>query len=259
MAKYKIGVTEAGDAGLDLSWVGKLNTVDGAIVITKNPTDGFIKAVAENKDKLIVHSTITGYGSTVVEPNVPMPHEVAEAITNLISAGFPKERIVIRVDPIIPTKKGLHVVLDILESFMDSGFSRYRISVIDMYPHCRKRFENADLPLPYGDGFYPDTLQLQMVDSVLSMAKKYWEGLSLWLPQEERKELRIECCAEPGLSEPIQCGCISKYDLNLLGLNDDEADSLGFQRKSCMCYSGKTELLQHKARCPHGCLYCYWR
>lgn len=35
MAKYKIGITEAGDAGLDLSWVNKLDTVDGAVVITK--------------------------------------------------------------------------------------------------------------------------------------------------------------------------------------------------------------------------------
>lgn len=35
MAKYKIGITEAGDAGIDLSWVDKLGAVDGAIVITK--------------------------------------------------------------------------------------------------------------------------------------------------------------------------------------------------------------------------------
>ena len=35
MAKYKIGITERGDAGLDVSWVGKLDAVDGAVVITK--------------------------------------------------------------------------------------------------------------------------------------------------------------------------------------------------------------------------------
>lgn len=29
MPKYKIGITEAGDAGLDLSWANKLDTVDG--------------------------------------------------------------------------------------------------------------------------------------------------------------------------------------------------------------------------------------
>ena len=44
MAKYRIGITEAGDAGLDLSWVDKLNDVDGAVVITKQITDSFINA-----------------------------------------------------------------------------------------------------------------------------------------------------------------------------------------------------------------------
>lgn len=29
--KHKIGITEAGDAGLDRSWASKLDTVDGAI------------------------------------------------------------------------------------------------------------------------------------------------------------------------------------------------------------------------------------
>lgn len=38
MPKYKIGITEAGDAGL----------------ITKNITTGFYNAVIEHKDKLIV-------------------------------------------------------------------------------------------------------------------------------------------------------------------------------------------------------------
>lgn len=31
----RIGITERGDAGLDLSWQHKMDTVDGAIVITK--------------------------------------------------------------------------------------------------------------------------------------------------------------------------------------------------------------------------------
>lgn len=34
----KIGITEQGDAGLDLSWVKKLSNVDAAILITKNLT-----------------------------------------------------------------------------------------------------------------------------------------------------------------------------------------------------------------------------
>ena len=74
------------------------------------------------------------------------------------------------------------------------------------------------------------------------------------------KDLRIESCAEPGLTEAIACGCISVYDLELLKLYyGSPPDKVGYQRKNCMCYSGKVELLEHKQQCPHSCLYCYWK
>ena len=173
----------------------------------------------------------------------------------LVKAGFPMSRIVVRVDPIIPTEKGLSVAYHTLISFMEMGFQRYRVSVIDMYPHARSRFKKAGLPLPYGDnGFAPSQAQLSKVDDMLRQAKQFWEGL------DNGKVLRIESCAEPGLTEPIACGCISDYDLNLLGFSEEaESNGAGYQRKGCMCYAGKTELLKHKTRCPHGCLYCYWK
>ena len=45
----KIGFTERGDAGIDLSWVSKLenNEVDGAVLITKNITPVFINNVGK--------------------------------------------------------------------------------------------------------------------------------------------------------------------------------------------------------------------
>ncbi len=67
-----IGITETQDAGLDLSWTGKMHTVDGAVIITKNPSAvGFMDAVLGNKSKVILHATVTGNGHTVFEPNVP--------------------------------------------------------------------------------------------------------------------------------------------------------------------------------------------
>ena len=253
MALYKIGVTEAGDAGVDLSWEEKLDDVDAAVLITKCVSPDFFDA--RHKDKLIIHTTVTGYGHSILEPNVPTLYEEFTAIMELVKAGFPMSRIVVRVDPIIPTEKGLSVAYHTLISFMEMGFQRYRVSVIDMYPHARSRFKKAGLPLPYGDsGFAPSQAQLSKVDDMLRQAKQFWEGL------DNGKVLRIESCAEPGLTEPIACGCISDYDLNLLGFSEDaESNGAGYQRKGCMCYAGKTELLKHKTRCPHGCLYCYWK
>lgn len=253
MARYKIGTTEYGDAGLDLSWADRLGRVDGAIVITKRVSPGFHDAVLSNKDKLIVHATITGYGGTALEPNVPSINDEYHAVMALVQAGFPKEKVVIRVDPIIPTKKGIRTAAVVIKMFMDAGFARFRVSIIDMYPHVRERFKQSGFPLPYGEfGFSPNKEQIRAVDEMLGAASKYWQ---------HSDALRIEGCAEPGLTNVIHCGCVSEYDLNLLGLQEDDAvDSAGYQRQHCMCYSGKIELLKGKGgRCAHKCLYCFWK
>lgn len=255
MAQYKIGITEAGDAGVDLSWVDKMDSVDGAILITKCISLNFVNAVIEHKDKIIVHATITGYGRTILEPNVPYPYEQYDAVLHLIEKGFPKEKIVIRVDPIIPTSKGCEKALNVIKTFIGMGFMRYRISVIDMYPHVRARFKEHGLPLPYGDKFSPSKNQLEAIDEVILNAKQYLANLC-----EPLDELRIESCAEPGLTKAIPCGCISVYDLQLLNIYDGTpVDQSGYQRKNCMCYSGKVELLERKQQCEHQCLYCYWK
>lgn len=251
MSRYKIGVTEAGDAGLDLSWVDKLSLVDGAILITKHVTPAFMEAVLENPDKIIVHATCTGYGGSVLEPNVPTVDEEFEAVMELVERGFPKEKIVIRVDPIIPTKKGIETARDTISLFMSNGFTRFRVSLIDMYPHVRRRFADSSLPSPYAESsFYLSKEQISEVDVMLR---------SLWANFGWMGTLSIESCAEPGLEETVHCGCVSGTDLELLGLSTLDADCLGYQRKNCMCYSGKIELLTHKEVCPHGCLYCYWK
>lgn len=226
MAKYKIGITEAGDAGIDLSWTSKINQIDGAILITKCVSPDFYNAALKYKDKVIIHTTFTGFGHSVLEPFVPAPYDEFDAITTLVGGGFPKSKIVVRIDPIIPTKKGIETAKNVFLTFIDHGFNRFRISLIDMYPHVRRRFKNAGLPLPYGEnGFVPDKQQIAQVDQMLRDVKSYFSN------SRPLDSIRIESCAEPGLTESIQCGCISSYDLKLLGLHDDNADQYGFQRK----------------------------
>lgn len=158
------------------------------------------------------------------------------------------------MDPLIPTEKGLNKALKVIETCMDDGFRRYRVSVLDMYRHVRNRFRSIGLPLPYGENQFASRAQLAEADAMLREAAAYWQGLG-----RQASDLRIESCAEPYLRYPIRCGCVSSYDLELLGLDASDADSMGYQREHCMCYSGKVELLSHKHPCSHGCLYCYWR
>ena len=57
----KIGITERGDAGINLAWVSKVNTVDGMILITKNLTEMFCLQVLNLYSKgykIIVHCSI---------------------------------------------------------------------------------------------------------------------------------------------------------------------------------------------------------
>lgn len=255
MSKYRIGITEAGDAGLDLTWANKLNTVDRAVVITKCPTSDFVDAVLEHRDKIMIHITCTGYGGSVLEPNVPKWPQVFDTASNFVRWGFPQEKMVVRVDPIIPTDKGLDKALRVIEAFMEMHFNRFRVSVIDMYQHVRDRFLAAGLPLPYGERFGPSRAQLGEVDAMLREAGAYWQNNV----SPDYGPLRIESCAEPGLREAIPCGCISSHDFELFGLDLEDTDCGGRQRPRCMCYSGKVELLRHKMPCSHGCLYCYWK
>jgi DNA repair photolyase len=122
-----IGITECGDAGLDFSWVEQMPTMDFAILITKNVNDKFIKEVVKVKEKVIVHATITGMGGTVVEPRVPPVSISIGQLKRLINAGFPASQIVLRVDPIIPTPKGIRTATSVLDAAEGLGIKRCRV------------------------------------------------------------------------------------------------------------------------------------
>lgn len=240
----RIGITEAGDAALDYSWLNKIDACDGVILITKNVTDKLISEILKHKEKIILHATCTGMGGTIIEPNVPeYTHQLAQ-VSKLIAAGFPEKQIIIRIDPIVPTEKGLQTAQKVIDA---SPIKRFRISVLDTYPHVRARFKANDVPLPYGDNFQASYSQF--------MAMRKWLS-------SQKSEYRFETCAEPnlfGATNVKATGCVSENDLRTLGLQTDEIFETGKQRKDCLCLSCKTELLTNKKQCPHGCLYCYWK
>lgn len=232
----KVGITERGDAGLDFSWVKKL--LDANIIITKNLNDTIIQHLIDNKEKIILHITCTGYGGTVIEPNVPTISYTYNQFYKLIDKGFPSKQIVLRVDPIVPTTKGISLANQVMGIFADR-IQRVRFSFLDQYPHVKNRFEIADIKQP----FFGFTAPHEMMKEALNM-------LELWEPYYQ-----IESCAE---INKYQLGCISQKDFDILGIKE-EVIPVGFQRKGCMCIAGKTELLTNKKKCPHGCLYCYWK
>ena len=259
----RIGITERGDAGIDFGWVQKLSTVDGAIIITKNVAfTKFQDAILnpEVQKKIILHATVTGNGGTIYEPNTPPCEQSIEAIRNLIDNGFDQNRIVLRVDPIIPTNDSLKNTYVMLNAALDRipEIKRIRVSILDNYPHVKQRWVDAGLQPLYNGNFYPSQADTDRIVKMLD----YTIGKS-------ESDIAVEACAENRLSVaakqlqalPIQnVGCVSYKDLKILGLEMPDDIGINNQHRSgCLCLNCKTELLTSRSRCPNKCLYCYWK
>lgn len=260
----KIGFTERGDAGRDTSWFEKAknnNTIAGVILITKNvDNENFRKkAITLNTAKpVIVHAGITGWGNTPMEPNVSDYMTTLNGVRALIDAGFPANRVVLRIDPIIPTDEGIRraaQVIDIAENIIND-VKRIRISIYDDYRPAHVEMLRRGLKPIDSSTFWkkeldrrPTTGQIIDVSTMLNRI---------------RQDKSIECCAEPELtcynSRIKAQGCISKTDLELMGLSYLLTTSINPQnRHGCMCLSCKYELLTKREPCPNNCAYCYWR
>lgn len=273
----KIGITERGDAALDQSWRKKLDKLDGIILITKAP-----HLLGEIPPKSIVHCTITGCGGTDLEPNVAPPVVTLEAYHDLVNK-YGGQRIVLRIDPIIP-----------IEPYLSDAFivrkearGRVRLSFMDTYPHVRKRFESAGINIPWEGLHAPYELRKEIfdkmqpcndgetLDDVTTITVKpdgtfeFPQELAELLSGIPKKEIdryctycncadlvTLEVCAEPGL---VSSGCVSQKDLDAAGIEGELKEKKWSQRKLCNCIAEKIELLTNSHRCPHTCLYCYWK
>lgn len=252
--KLRIGMTECGfDPGINMAWRKQLAAADGAILITKHVTDEFIKSVIEDDKKIpiIVHATTTGWGGTKVEPNVPVYETQLSQLKKLIDSGFPIEKTVLRIDPIIPTAKGFDLVQSILNRSLELGLlpkMRVRISVMDNYPHVIKRFKDNHInPLYDGKWSAPD----EKFETLKTILKPYGD-----------KGITFETCAEPklkGTNYIKAIGCLSNTDLKLMGLPSYTKSGKNQQRKDCLCLPLKFQLIKNFTPCSHKCLYCYWK
>jgi len=223
-----IGITERGDAALDLSWKRWVAKGKPAILITKAPSR-LLDEVTPDMN-VIVHCTITGYGGTVLEPQVQGATIEAAAYLAL-SNKLCRDRVILRIDPIIPYEPWL----DMSRTVLYYAKGRVRVSFLDIYPHAKQRMAAAGISLPYDDFHAP-----------LEYRERAWELMG-----------RPEICGEPGM----ECtGCVSQKDLEVLNLDPVAMGRPGgFQRKACACLAVKKELLNRKEPCGHGCLYCYWK
>ena len=248
----KVGITEAGEISFNLDVFDRL--YDANIIITKRLTNELIDKLVLHKEKCILHLTVTGFGGTKIEPFTPAKEATKNKVADLINKGFPISQIVLRIDPIIPTDKGVETAISVLKEFSEFGIGRVRLSFLDMYKHVKTRFEKEGIEIPSvyknGDG---------TVNFHVSLEERQRKLVYLEIKAKEFGYSSVEVCGEPGIES---VSCLSQKDIDILGLTD-KIELIGNkgQRNSCSCPSNKTELLKvgKPHRCENKCLYCFWR
>ena len=238
-----VGITESSEVSFHLEVFDELYNAN--IIITKRLTNALIEKLVENKDKIILHLTCTGWGNSVLEPFVPTLETTRKKFGRLLESGFPIEHCVLRIDPIIPTEEGIDKMFSVIRLFSDTGIQRVRFSVLDMYEHVKKRFIEAGLQIPYDTFHAPLEVRKNIYNILVDFGKQY--GFD------------VEACAEPGIES---VPCLSQKDIDILGLTD-KIILVGNkeQRSNCHCSSNKQELIKSKdraKRCFSKCLYCFW-
>lgn len=230
----KIGITERGDAAYNTKWLDWVSKGKPAILITKNPQRLFRMVNSLERPNVIIHCTITGNG-TIIEPNVPRYEQALEGYYDFVNL-LGKDRVVLRIDPIIPISDYLLMPMLILETAKDTlkeNMTRVRISFLDNYDHVKERMIECGLEsFPYN------------FNASLETRKLIWESMNKPL-----------ICGEPGMPS---IGCISEFDCNILGVKPDIWSNKK-QRNSCSCLGNKQELLDSPSQCQSKCLYCYWK
>ena len=123
------------------------------------------------------------------------------------------------------------------------------MSVVDLYPHVKERLASVGYKVFYDTFTAPDAV-FRRIDTIFCPFYHYF---------------KFECCAEPKLFSYnfVHCGCASYYDLELLGFDREMQKEYGLpdtkQRGDCKCLAKKQILGVKPCRCPHGCLYCFWK
>ena len=239
----RIGVTESYEIAFQLEAFDRL--YEGNIIITKRLTNALIEKLIEHQDKIILHLTVTGFGNSRIEPFVPKAEDTLAKLKQLIEGGFPLSHIVLRVDPIVPTERGIETARSVLRLFGGLGIKRVRISFLDNYKHVRERFKKEGIKELYDGNFHASLGErLKALDSIKECAF-------------ENEFESVEACGEPGIES---ISCLSQKDIDILGLTDKiTLEGSAEQRKSCGCPANKSELLKIKPhQCENKCIYCYW-
>lgn len=251
--KAHVGITEGYDPHFSDSWFLLDDFADFSIIISKGlPTKEGQKRMLANPQRYIFHAGMTGMGGSVNEPNVKPWKEQLTAVEDFVQRGFPRDHVVIRIDPIMPFKPGIELAKEVATAAFEKGFKVFRYSFMDAYAHVQKRYAEKGIS---------DLLTSDRIKAQKEQAEK---AMHIWFDfctTMEAKGCQFFTCAEGWIAPTHHVvGCVSGRDFDLCGIPRSRMfGTTSKQRSSCECDGSKFELMPHlKVRCPHKCTYCFW-
>ena len=240
---FKYGITEFGDASQVFCWASFIKNVICAIIISRGANEKFAEKLLDNKDKIIYHARISGFGGTLFEPNVPSYHEIFKQIEYIIYRGFSPDQIVIDVDPIIPYcwVDKLNLILNI--DYLDNIKNILELTEEHGIKRVRQNFLNYEYNILNNIKKFNHTLTLDP-----DWTYDPWNEISLHI---FNKYLKYES-ASPIFKFVEMTPIISNEDLKILNLyNKYMFNSLYDIEKN------KLELIGLNETCKHNCVYCH--
>ena len=258
--KLRVGIVKSGEPSVDYSWTSKMDDVNFAVLRVRNLTDEFVRAVLPHKHKLLLCVVCSGYGDTVVEPNIMDIQQQAFQLKRLVSMGFPKERVCLCVEPIIPTVKGIKNFVKVVEE-MHAFVSCCSVDILKNTPLIQKRFAENKLPVLYGGEMYPSQAVWDKVDGVIAELSQRYNLLFLCDKDNqfycatrcEDVAMRLVCSLSPdahyiekvAVLNSTPYGYCKKFQLD---------DSFG---GSCGLHKGCSTCSEHNVYgCMHSCIFC---
>ena len=205
------------------------------VLWTKNPEN--IVDSGMDFRRVAFQITVTGAGSTKLEPEVPPYFQVIESIDKLLQKGANPALINWRLDPLLPGFHNPKIVETLARMFSKICIKRCVTSFITWYGTVRNRIE----------GIIPE------------ISHEEQKKMILWIKDILNSHgIELFGCVQPHLRELIKPSkCIDgEYYSQITGFEFNTSKDPS-QRKACGC-TVSTDIGRYRY-CQHGCIYCYAR
>ena len=206
------------DAGIDSVWQHQLNKYSAGILNVKNPTMELMEATTNRFFNIILHLYISGFETTSYEP---MLNVFYMNVDMLRKANFQVQRLVFVINPVIPTKRGIDFLHQIL-SYLPFG-CRVKLKFINqdtMFLSKLKSLGMYKLDMPWTTPTPPKELKMDVLKEFNSYPGKFRS---------------VSVCCDDDIPAIYREPCVGKMDYEILRLQRVYKGKYIPVNKKCTC------------------------